>query len=147
VSYYFVEPEVAGGLGESTVMDRSVHPPVVSRLAYRLDGWLGDVLLESFPCFILTEDAKVALQAGGFTGVRFEPVEISTSEEFRELSGSQMLPGFVWLVIEGMPGHDDFGLAPDHRLVVSARALGTLKGLGLAHASIAAWPTGNELPG
>jgi hypothetical protein len=45
MKYFYVEPEVAGGLGERTVMDRSTHPPVVKRLHYQLEGWLGDAIL------------------------------------------------------------------------------------------------------
>lgn len=45
MKYFYIEPEVAGGLGRNTVMNRAVHPPVVSKLHYHFDGWLGDVLL------------------------------------------------------------------------------------------------------
>ena len=34
MKYFYIQPEVAGGLGKNTVMDRSVHPPIVSRLHY-----------------------------------------------------------------------------------------------------------------
>lgn len=40
--FFALEPEVAGGLGPNTVMDRSVHPPRVSHLHYVFDGWMGD---------------------------------------------------------------------------------------------------------
>src|SRR3954454_10828086 len=55
VVYFALEPEVAGQLGDTTMLDTSVHPPVIQRLEYRFDGWLGDDLLESFPCFVVTE--------------------------------------------------------------------------------------------
>ncbi len=32
MSEYELEPEVAGGFGPTTILDSSVHPPVVSRL-------------------------------------------------------------------------------------------------------------------
>ena len=53
MNYYAIEPEVAGGLGPNTVMNRTLHPPAVSKLHYNLDGWLGDVLLETFPALLL----------------------------------------------------------------------------------------------
>ena len=56
--YYFIEPEVAGGWGGNTIADTSVHPPKISKLHYQFDGWLGDDLLESFPCFIVSESLK-----------------------------------------------------------------------------------------
>ena len=52
--YWLVSPEVAGELGDGTVMDTAVHPPWVSRLHHRFQGWLGDDLLECFPCFLTT---------------------------------------------------------------------------------------------
>lgn len=80
MKYFFIQPEVAGGIGENTMMDRSVHPPIVSRLHYELDGWPDDVLLRTFPCLIVTEGAKRKLQSVGLTGVRFDKVEVTTSE-------------------------------------------------------------------
>src|SRR5438552_1503007 len=97
MKYFYVEPEVAGGLGESTVIDGNSYPPVVTALHYRFDGWLGDVLLESFPCFILTELAKRKIVAARLTGAEFDRVETTVSEEFHALYPARQLPGFVWL--------------------------------------------------
>ena len=105
--YFNVEPEVAGGLGSLTVMDRSVHPPNVSRLHYRFDGWLGDVVLEAFPCFIVSEAAKEKLESLGATGALFDTVEITTSEQFQEMYPNRKLPLFAWLRVRGMPGQQD----------------------------------------
>ncbi|CDX39985.1 hypothetical protein MPLSOD_40275 [Mesorhizobium sp. SOD10] len=50
MDHFYLEPEVSGGLGDDTVMDTGVHPPpVVARLHYEFDGWLGDVIVTSFP--------------------------------------------------------------------------------------------------
>jgi hypothetical protein len=138
MKYYYIEPEVAGGLGPNTVMDRSVHPPHVSRLHYLFDGWLGDVLLESFPCFIITEAAMRKLEAEGLTGIQSDKVEISLSEQFKELHPNQQLPPFVWLRVNGRVGQDDFGSAPDGRLVVSGpgKALEVLQSLGTSQALV-----------
>jgi hypothetical protein len=137
MKYFYIEPEVAGGLGKNTVMNRAVHPPVVSKLHYQIDGWLGDVLLESFPSFIVTEDAGQQLQAIGATGVRFDDVEVTTSDQFRQLYPNRRLPKFIWLRAEGQPACDDFGIAPDGRLVTSERVFETLKKLGVANALVA----------
>lgn len=40
MKYCVIEPEVAGGLGENTVIDQSVHPPKIARLHYNFEGWL-----------------------------------------------------------------------------------------------------------
>jgi hypothetical protein len=137
-NHYTVEPEVAGGWGENTVADVTVHPPRVSRLHYRFDGWLGDVVVESSPCYIVTEEARRNIEDIRATGVRFDQAEITTSEEFEETHPGLRLPKFVWMKIDGLAGKDDFGIAPapDFRLVVSQRILDMLNRLGLAHALI-----------
>jgi hypothetical protein len=143
--YFYIEPEVAGGLGANTMMDRSLHPPIVTNLHYQFDGWPGDVLLESFPCFVVTECAKQKLQAAQLVGATFEEAEVTTSEQFRELYPNRQLPKFVWLRVEGKPGQDDFGTTPDGRLVVSERALEVLQSLGISQALVtefALWPSG-----
>jgi hypothetical protein len=130
-----VEPEVAGGLGPNTILDVGVHPPVVSRLHYEFDGWLGDVLLETFPCFIVTDDARQRLVDRRFTGARFDEVEISASLQFEELYPEVRLPRFAWLQVIGEAGKTDFGTIAG-RLVISERALDVLRSLGLSHAEI-----------
>jgi hypothetical protein len=136
--YFYIEPEVAGSSeGPNSVMDRSVHPPIVSRLHYVFAGWSGDVLLESFPAFIVTEDAMNKLmESGATTGARFADVKITTTYPFRELHPDTKLPKFTWLQVTGREGRDDFGLAADLRLVISERALDVLKGLQLTDALI-----------
>ena len=39
LAYYILEPAVAGGLGEGTVMDSTVHPPRAERLHYEFEDW------------------------------------------------------------------------------------------------------------
>jgi hypothetical protein len=120
----------------TAVATTSVHPPIVSRLHYELHGWLGDVLLETFPCFIVTDDAKERLLEGCFTGVFFDEVEISTSDEFDELYPAVQLPRFAWLRVVGKAGKHDFGATADGSLVISEQALDTLQRLGVSHALI-----------
>ena len=134
--YFSIRPEVAGGLGPNTVMDRSAHPPLVSHLNYEFDGWSGDVLLAGFPAFIVTEDAMNKLMESGVTGARFADVEITRSGEFTDFYPGRQLPKFAWLQVTGRVGQDDFGLAGKIRLVISERALDVLKGLQLTDALI-----------
>lgn len=136
MNYFYIEPEVAGGLGEHTVLDSSTHPPKVSKLHYKFDGWLGDVLLESFPCLIATDLAANALKCASLTGVDYAQVEVSASEAFRELYPQRTLPSFQWLKITGIAGKDDFGIAEDLRAVVSQRVLDVLNPLGIGNALV-----------
>jgi len=139
-AYYNLSPEVAGGLGERTVMDSSVHPPRVQRLHYEMEGWLGDELLESFPCFIVTARVKDALIGLGASGCTFDSVEVSKSPTFEELYPDRQLPPFFWLKVHGRAGADDLGLSEDHRLVASKRVLDLLKALDLANCDISEYP-------
>lgn len=134
--YYVIEPEVAGGLGENTIMDQSVHPPKITSLHYNFEGWLGDVLLESFPCFIATEDVVRELKSMGSTGVSFDRVEITKAKQFDDLYPDRQSPEFKWLKVSGKPGVDDFGLADDFRLVISQPVLNLLKSHGLRNAIV-----------
>lgn len=69
MSYFYIEPEVAGTLGEKSVYDRRVHPPRVEKLDYEFDTWPEDGLIETFPCLISGVSAADALKSGRVTGI------------------------------------------------------------------------------
>ena len=136
MDYFLVEPEVAGGIGPESVVDTTKHPPVVTKLHYQFDGWLGDVLIESFPVFIITEDGREVLERYRLSGMTFEIVATSRSQLFMDLHPGRVLPAFHWMKVHGQIGRDDFALADDARLVMSHRALSLLRDLGLEHAVV-----------
>jgi hypothetical protein len=105
-----------------------------------MDDWLGDVLLETFPCFVLTEEASRAISSSRLTGANFAPFEISLSEQFLELQANVRLPRFLWMQVVGKAGMDDFGIDRSNQLVVSQQALALLRRLGLGHAEIDTLP-------
>jgi len=109
---------------------------VVSRRHYQFDGWLGDVLLEAFPCFIVTELVKQKFQADQLTGAKFDVVEVTRSHQFVELYPTRRLPKFVWLKFDGRAGHDDLGVTSDGGLIVSEKALGLLQERGISRALV-----------
>ena len=125
--FWSLEPEVAGELGDGSVLDTSVHPPHVSKLEYTLTGWLGDELLETFPCHIVTESLGAALISARLIGFQLDDVEVAVSDEFKEMSPGRSLPNFKWLKATGRAGVDDFGLSGEHTLVVSDAALRQLR--------------------
>jgi hypothetical protein len=142
-SHYTIEPEVAGGWGEQTEFTRKPGcPVVVHKLHYEFDGWLGDELLESTPCFIVTERMLTNLQQARLTGFNVHELLVSKSDQFDELHPDRTLPPFVWLEIVGEPGADDFGISPDGRLVVSDRALTVLREIGIANAGVEPFDAG-----
>jgi hypothetical protein len=91
--------------------------------------------LETFPVFIVTEDAKNALLESGLTGMAFDEVEVTLSDLFQELYAGRTMPTFAWLK-PGQAGEGDFGVAADGCLVVSERALDLLQRLGISNASV-----------
>lgn len=130
MTYYFLEPEVSGGIGEDTVMDASTHPPRVERLQYHFNIWLGDDLVEGFPCFIVSEKLAAALAGSGLGAFDIRSVDITTEEDLSEQlarHGLSELPGFRWLYITGVAGQDDIGITPKASLVVSDRGLEVLR--------------------
>ncbi|MET3577663.1 hypothetical protein ABID19_000678 [Mesorhizobium robiniae] len=131
MQFFYIRPHVAGGFGENTVLDTSVHPPIVSKLHYLVEGWFGDVLVTTFPSFLVTEETERALLDMGFSGATFADAEVTTSEAFHEGQPGPELPPFVWLKVNGQPGRDDFGISSDYRLVISKRVLDLLESLGI----------------
>ena len=77
---YQLEPEVAGGFGQATVIDTPVTPNVVTQLEYEFDGWLGDELVEFITVHLVTLRVRDALVDAGATGIQFAPVTVSRSE-------------------------------------------------------------------
>ena len=131
--YYVIEPEVAGGFGEHCEIDWSTGKMDVKKLHYQFDGWLGDELLESTPCYIVSERLAQLIEQDKLSGVEFDEVEITISDLFRDIYPNRQLPKFVWLKVNGIPGQDDFGIASGLRLVVSERAINVLKKGGISN--------------
>jgi hypothetical protein len=144
MKFYIIEPEVSGGIGKNTVMDRNVHPPIVKKLHYEFDDWLGDCIIESFPCYIITKDIQKQLITSRMTGVSFDEVEISKSELFQDLNPNCKLPEFIWLKVHGIAGKDDFGITSTSNiqfgLVISEKVLSLFKSNSLLQAIVTELP-------
>lgn len=119
------------------MIDTTQKPPLVHHLHYEFDGWLGDSLLETFPCLIATEGLASDLRGIAATGVRFLEVEATISEELALRRPDLTLPKFVRLEVFGREGRDDLSLSDDHRLVVSERVLALLRKHGIENAIVA----------
>jgi hypothetical protein len=135
--FFILEPEVAGGMGEQTDLEeRKDVYPLVTRLEYEFYGWLGDELLTTHPCFIVTEQLKKTMEAFGGTGYSFSDVMISKSEQFLEEFPGMELPHFSWLKIHGIAMIDDVGMGPRATLVVSEEMLKEMKNHQLDYCDI-----------
>ncbi len=138
MKFYELEPEVAGGFGDKSAMDTSVHPPVVDRLHILVEGWLGDHLLETFPCFIVTRQLGNDLERSRLSGYNLDHVEIEKSDQFVEIYGDREFPACYWLKVTGEPGVSDFGISDQLKLIVSGQALDVMKNR-LNHCEIKPW--------
>ena len=134
--YYILGPEVAGGFGANTQLKSSCHPPKVDCLHLEFEGWLGDCLIESFPCFVATESVIESLKAAGTTGIEDRDVEVSTTDGFRELYPDREIGRWRWMQAVGTPGLDDIAVTESARLVASERAVEILRSHGLEHCDI-----------
>ncbi len=134
--HYNVEPEVAGQLGPNSRLDTSTFPPKVHKLEYIFDGWLGDAILESFPCFLLRKDAADAWVASGVNGFDLDIVSVGKSAVFEDLYPGRDLPQFYWLKPKGLPTIDDVALSEKNVLVLSKKAIEALRPFGLDNAEI-----------
>ena len=108
---------------------------IVTKLHYQFDGWLGDDLIESTPCYIVSKRLADAVTCEQLTGFTLDEVEISKSEQFDEVYPDTELPPFVWLKVHGKPGIDDFGMTAELLLAISDRALRLLEKFSIANAA------------
>ncbi len=130
MKFFALAPEVPGGFGDRTVLERDVHPPRIRYLHYVFEGWLGDQIVESFPAILVTAHLGEQLLGAGLTGIALSVIdEVETSPEFEELHGGRELPEFRRLIVSGRPFVDDFFMfdaGQGVQLTVSSRALSLL---------------------
>ena len=126
--YFALDPEVAGGLGPKSIVDRSRHAPIVTSLHYEFQGWLGDEIVTSFPCMLVTERVAAALEAADLSGLRFDDVLVTKDPQFDMFfpDKAAALPRWRWLCPDGAPGASDLWQDNLADLIVSERALGVL---------------------
>jgi hypothetical protein len=149
---FLLEPEVSGGLGDRTIYGSEINilqkglNGKVKFLHYVFDGWLGDELLESTPCFIITNNLMNGLLAQEFTGFEIQKCEISKSDEFIDLHPDKQLPDFVRLLPLGKIciterkydswSNHDFCLSQRGELVVTRRVLDFLKKYSISYCDV-----------
>jgi hypothetical protein len=135
---YTLRAEVAGALGPQSVLDTSTNPPVVSRLHYDFVSWLGDDIVASFPCNIVTEALATAIVEEGLTGADIDEVVVTKNPHFERFFPDTvaLLPEWKWLRPTGQPHHSDFWQDEQGVLIVSERALKLLRKFSLENCRI-----------
>ena len=97
------------------------------KLYYEFMGWLGDDLLETTPCFIVTLALKESLVRLNGTGYSFDEVTVLKSNSSREKQSKVGSSRICLAKITGEAGRDDAGLDTKRRLVVSDEFLNVLR--------------------
>lgn len=143
MKYYLLNPEVAGELGEnSEIIYENGKIKEVVHLEYNFIGWLGDELLSTHPCHIVTKKLQNDIVKSGLTGVKFKEMEVSFSEEFYDICEYADIPEFIQMVcnvtyednVDDL--REDFYCNKYRELIVSERALEVLKIHNIKYCSI-----------
>ena len=134
MNWYVLRPVIPGDISDSSG-DWRAHPPVLEKLRYEIDVPCDDAIIAAFPIWVITAPAKAAIEAAGLSGASFDAVEISELANHEALWPDRKLPEYAWLKVHGTAGRDDFG-THDFRPVVSDRALGLLRKLGIPNAEV-----------
>lgn len=149
---FMLEPEVSGEMGSNTVYDNYYEIryngayPKISYLHFVFLGWLGDDILESTPCFIITEKLMDKIKESKLSGCKFQKIEISLSDQFKEMYPNRDMPNFIRLIPTGNVhiedntysnwSRDDFNLSDKSYLVVSEKALNIIKQFNIDNCDI-----------
>lgn len=134
MQYYLLEPEVAGGIGDmSEIVYKDGMINEVKFLHYEFYGWLGDELLTTHPCFIVSENLMDDIISSGLEGAEFKDIKTSLSYEFLELYGKIEIPKFVEIKCKFVYEEhidnltSDFYISQRKNFIVSDKALNVLK--------------------
>jgi len=135
MNYYVLYPEVAGEIGENSILTyENGRIKEVDYLDYCFMGWLGDELLTQTPCYIVSKNLQQDIIRANLTGASFCDITVSFSEEFEELYEENRefidnMPEFVMLICKKLSINDnnnmnyDFYFSKNHELIVSENAM------------------------
>jgi hypothetical protein len=138
MTYYAIEPEVPGTLGDGATFDYSQVPYKLITLEYIFDCFPKDDLITAHPAFLVTTGLQEALEEINITGVEFQNIKTGASDFFTELHGQCSVPKYNWMKIIGQAGIDDAGIhpGPPSTLIISDRVLNCLQGFEISNAVI-----------
>ncbi|MFC3896046.1 hypothetical protein ACFOWZ_31610 [Lentzea rhizosphaerae] len=129
MTYFKIEPEVAGGWGDEFEIDRTTG--TVTRVHYEVADWLGDCVVTSHPVYLVLRDTGRRLTEAGFTGFALDEALVTADEQFHIFNPDGVLPDLVWLKVHGEPGVDDLGL-DEGDLVVSEPVMDVIRADGFS---------------
>jgi hypothetical protein len=82
--FRIIEPVVPGGLEIEPELDNSIHPPLISKCHIEFEGWLGNDILEIFPCFLISETLKIKINKCYADRNKFYQVIVTKPQHFVE---------------------------------------------------------------
>lgn len=139
---YKISPEVPGSIGSNSVIEyEGGKIKNIKFLEYEFEGWFGDELLTSSPCYIITERLAEFLDKNKLTGFACDDnIKTTKSEIFEYYHPNVELPTFLRMLVKGVveinegkitrwSGHD-FCLYRNVMLYVTERAFQSLKTSG-----------------
>lgn len=129
---YCLDPQVAGELGDGTVLDSSTHPPQVSKVDYVLDQSDADELIQSFPVYLVSTNLAPRLQDAGLTGFELSGATVRPSDNYLAIYGNVPPPEYLWLQVTGTAGEADCWLDESAQLCVSDRMMTVIEAAGLS---------------
>ncbi len=143
--FFQLKPQAPSQLGEFTTYDKSNTPWKILELHVIFDLWCDDDILKTSPCYYVTERLYQVLRTSEFSGITFEgKVRTDVSDLFNDLFPCRVLPNYYLINITGRENHDDFGIAPPNKLIISSEVLELLKQFNVTESSIIQIP--NEPP-
>lgn len=131
--HYSLEPEVPGELLPGTNIDNTCRPPLISSLAVIFEGWLGDDLLEIYPCFFVTDRLRRALEHHRVPGCQFESFSLQLGDGF-PLSASGTQFWRLWPIADNQVS--GISLGDRGQLLASEGAVKVLTQWGLKYCDI-----------
>lgn len=97
-----LEPEVPGQIGNNSIITyKDGRIDEIKFLHFVFDGWLGDDLVTTYPCYLVSEKLEHALASSDRTGFVFEHAEISVSRTYKQLYPDRIIPNFKRLMMQG----------------------------------------------
>ena len=78
MKYFILEPEVAGGIGKkSKILYENSKIKEVLFLDYEFEGWLGDDILTTHPCFIISKSLCDIIKVSDLKGYQLQKIDVS----------------------------------------------------------------------
>lgn len=129
--YQVIQPEVVVGLGKGTEFLEKEPPfKTVTKLHLLLEDWLGDDLIECYPCYIVTKELKEKLDNTEFKGFEFLNMTVTKGDNFRDnYQLDKPLPKFYWMKIFGVEGDDDIFIGESNILYIENQFLEYLQNI------------------